>query len=1145
VWGGRPPEHAASVLHSSVSRLRRTLKVGSRGKAMKMLVTRGRGYQLLVEDQQLDSLAFERLVEEGRRALADDPSRAADVLRNALGLCRGEVLADVRDHFVDRGQITHLDNLKAVALEARVEADLALGRHHDVVGELEALIGKDPLHEGLRRHLMLALYRSGRPADAIDVYWDACQLLDDQYGVTPGKELQQLHRAIKLRDPALDWAPGAVQGQHQMAPQRVEAAPRVGFVGRDVELAQLRVMLADARAGQGRLVLIGGEMGIGKSRLAHELTDEARTAGMQVLLGWMWEADGAPACWPWVQILRSLMETSWMESSWMESSEPDRLGQLLGPDAAVIAQLLPEIAERLPGLPDPPHLKPAEARFRLFDAVTRVLKRAASTRALVLWLDDLHRADVPSLRLLQFLAHELSDAHILVLGTLREEKADQTQALVGVLAELSREPVTYRMNLEGLSENHVARFVELATGIEASPPLIAKLYERTNGNPLFLNQLVQPLAQEGDPRRFEEELDEHVPQQVLEVVQWRLEQLSDDARIVLAAASVMGRQFPLDVLGTVSGRGAGRLLELVEEATALGFLGEVSGKVGWYRFSHVLVRDALYRQLSGPRRARLHHQIGEALEERYADDPNPRLTELAHHFLQAGDRAKALAYVTRAGERAMALLAYEEAARLFEVGLGQDPDEAHRCALLLALADARMKAGDTVNARNTFLRAAENARALGASEQLAHAALGFGERLHVTFACKKAKEHMVELLEEALGALGTGDSPLRARMLGRLAMALSRQPAGRQQAIWERRIALSQEAVEMARRLGDTRVLASVLDARCFVLLRPDALKERLELAAEICALAVAAGDREIAQQGRIWRIVGFLELGDVATVDAELGVYVRVAEELRQPAYLYWAHIWQGTRALMAGRFEQAEQHNLQALIVGQRLGLDVAQLQRSVAAQLFWLRKEQGRLGEMEETIKNIMRELPEGFAWRAGLALLYATTGDEEAARREFEQLAAKDFKGISHDLMRLLTLATAAEVCAFLADRRRAAILYELLLPYEQRCVVVGLGFGYLGPIPSFLGQLASTMGDLQTACRHFEVALRINERTGAMPHLAHTNYHYARALLARDLPGGRERARVLLSHALQTAQELGMGSLTQQVLVESSTLHVNG
>ena len=1143
LWDGRPPQSAVNTLYSYVSHLRGALEPQRpRGATFELLVTRTPGYLLRLGPEQLDAAQFEALLQEGSAALeAGDPDRAVAKLNAGLGLWRGPVLAEFADAAFAQGEIARLEELRLVAVETRIEADLALGRHAKLVGELESLIGEHRLRERLRSQLMLALYRSRRQADALRAYQDMRVLLNEQLGIDPSADLKQLHENILRQAPELDWTPPRPVEAPRPPPEHPASVksltpgtppPRTAFVGRDAEFDRLRCALAEAHGGQGRLVLIAGEPGIGKTRIAQELADEACTTGAQVLWGRMWEADGAPAFWPWVQIMRA----------WMANYEQKRLGQALGSDAPVVGQLIPEMAEHVPALPDPPRLEPAEARFRLFDAVTRVLKRAARQRLLVLVLDDLHQADVPSLRLLQFLTSALGDARILVIGTFRDAKADLDETLVGVLTELGRRLVTRRMRLEGLREQHVASFVELATGIEASPPLVAKLHKRTDGNPLFLNQLVQPLVEDRDPVRFEEELDHCVPQQVLEAVQWRLEQLPEDARTVLKTASVIGPEFSLAVLKLATGLDAGRLVELVEQATALGCLEEMPGAVGQYRFSHALVRDALYNQLSGPRRARLHWRIGEGLEQHSADDPGASLAELAHHFLQAGDRMKALGYLTRAGKRAMALLAYEEAARLFALALDQGPEEIHRCDLLLARGDAQMKAGDAVNARNDFLRAADSAKVLNAPDQLARAALGFGVGLHVTFSFTEAKERMVKLLEDALGALDAGDAALRAQLLGRLAMALYWQPdSKRRRASRERSRTLSQEAVEMARRLGDRRVLASVLRTRCFVLLRPDMLEERLALAAEILSLAEAAGDRETAQEAHMWRIVGFLELGDISTVNTELATYVRIAEELRQPLHLYWAHVWKGTWALMAGRFAEAEQHSLQALGFGQRLeGLNTSELQSGVGGQLFLLRKEQGRLAELEEAVRGFVREFPQGSSWRAALALLHAEVGDEEAARWQFEQLAAEEFHTIPCGVLWPVTIAMTTDVCAFLGDVRRAAMLYELLLPYEERCIVVGLGFACLGSAAHFLGRLAVTMGRIEVACRHFEDALQANERIGAKPYLAHTRYHYARALLARSFPGDRETADALLTKALTTARELGMAPLAQQITSQVPT-----
>ncbi|MGH8907009.1 MAG: BTAD domain-containing putative transcriptional regulator [Egibacteraceae bacterium] len=485
LWAGEPPASAPHALHVYVSNLRKALEPcrwpvdGGH-----VLVTRRPGYLLRAAPERLDAAGFERLVASGRQALeAGDPDLAEARLRAALAMWYGQALADFADLPFARGEIARLEELRLVATETMIAADLGLGRHAGLVGELEALVVAHPLREGLRGQLMLALYRAGRQAGALDVYHDVRALLADTLGIDPSAELQRLHEAILVQKSELDWVPP--DPGRASRPARAPTAGRMPasgpspfrgvFVGRDVEVARLWGALADARSGRGRLVLVGGEPGIGKTSIARNLADQAQAAGMAVLWGRVWEADGAPPFWPWVQILRS----------WMQACEQGRLGDALGSDAAVIAQLVPRVAERLPGLADPPDLPAAQARFRLFDAVTGVLKRVAGARPLVVVLDDLHRADVPSLRLLQFLVRELADARLLVVGTFRDAKADLDEVVVGVLADLGREPVTCRMRLEGLSGKHVGHFVERVTGLDVSSALVAKLWERTGGNPLF------------------------------------------------------------------------------------------------------------------------------------------------------------------------------------------------------------------------------------------------------------------------------------------------------------------------------------------------------------------------------------------------------------------------------------------------------------------------------------------------------------------------------------------------------------------------------------------------------------------------------------------------------------------------------------
>ena len=301
LWGESPPRTVAKSIQVYVSRLRKQLGEGR-------LVTRTPGYVLHVEPSELDVARFERLVAD---AQGSDPKTASDRLREALALWRGPPLADLAYEHFAQAPIGRLQELYLAALEQRIDVDLELGRHTELVGELDALVSEQPLRERLRGQLMLALYRSGRQADALESYADARRTLVEELGIEPGRELRELQQAILRQDPVLDRSPG---GEEAPEPSRGV------FVGRERELAELLGALEDALAGRGRLVLVAGEPGIGKSRLADELIRRARARGARVLVGRCWEAGGAPAYWPWVQSLRA----------YVRETEPEALRAQLG-----------------------------------------------------------------------------------------------------------------------------------------------------------------------------------------------------------------------------------------------------------------------------------------------------------------------------------------------------------------------------------------------------------------------------------------------------------------------------------------------------------------------------------------------------------------------------------------------------------------------------------------------------------------------------------------------------------------------------------------------------------------------------------------------------------------------------------------------
>ena len=1095
LWDGAARRDALKALSVAVARLRKVLAPGPLdGGAHRVLVTRPPGYALRLDPEQLDARRFERLVAEGRAAA--DPAAAARSLGDALALWRGGALADLAYESFCRPEIARLEELRLVALEDRVDADLALGGGAGLVAELEGIVEEHPLRERFRGQLLLALYRAGRQADALEAYRAARATLVEELGIEPGRRMRELHQAILRQDADLDRPPPA---------PRVPAGSGRVFVGREREQAALLAGLDAAFAGSGRLFLLSGEPGIGKSRLAEELAARARTRGARVLVGRCWEAGGAPAYWPWIQALRA----------YVRERDAGALRAELGAGAADMVQVMPELGERLPELPPPTEIEPELARFRLFDASAQFLRAASAEQPIVLLLDDLHAADAPSLLLLRFLARELAGSRLLVLGAFRDVHPRPEGPLVDLLAETAREPGTHRIELAGLTEPEIAEYLDLAAPEPAPPRLAAVLHGRTEGNPLFVGELLRLLSIEGAVPIGEHESRLEVPQSVRDVIARRMTHLSPESVRMLVLASVLGREFRLDVLGRLGGVRAEDPLEWLDEAIGAGVVSEVPGSPDRLRFAHVLFRDTLYNELTAARRMRLHERVVAALE---GLDEAP-LAELAHHAIAAGDHAQGLRHARAAAARALEGHAYEEAARLFELALealelGRAADPATRCTLLIACGDALASAGRTAESKDRFLEAAAAARTEGRPELLARAALGYGGM--TTWQRAGDDTRIVPLLEEALSALGEADLRLRARLLARLAGALRDEPS------LEPRTSLGREAVEIARGLGDDDTLAAALASFFLAGWGPD-VDVLVPIADELHRLARATGTPATVLDALTMRsIIAWMTLVEVdaATLDDR---YDELADELGHAAAQWQAAMQNVVWAVFKGDFATAERLAEHALSYGDARRADA---DCSYRLAMFVLRREQGRLAEIDGLLREAVDAYPGYRSFRCFIPLLELELGHEQAARHAFGALASGGFESLPRDGEWLFCLALLAEVAVALGDAGAATELYRQLLPYA-RVNAMAAGEVAIGPVARFLGILAAATGRPEAAAGHFEDAIAMTARLAARPWLAHAQDGYARALLARGGPGDRDRARELLSACTATYRELGM------------------
>jgi tetratricopeptide (TPR) repeat protein len=896
-----------------------------------------------------------------------------------------------------------------------------------------------------------------------------------------------------------------------------EGAWGPGLVGRERELDELDAALEQAADGRGALFMVGGDPGVGKTTLLEAACDRARGGGATVTWGRCWEAGGAPAYWPWVQAIRSLTR----------GCSADVLAARLGAGAPHVVKLVPGLADQLPAVGDPPDLDPDRARFALFDAVAGFLQATSDERPLVVALDDMHAADRPSLLLLQFVAHELRDSRMLVLAAYREVEARLAPPRAKLISHLSKD--ARRVSLSGLDAESLERLIAQTAGTTPSKSLVRAVHDATEGNPFFVDEVVRRLAAEGRLDNGHDRAQVEIPHEVRDAVRHRLTPLPEAAREILSLASVFGREFSLAAVRQVSGRPGEELIDVLEDALARGIVDQVPGGLGRYTFDHALIRETLYGDLSPGRRTRLHRAAGEALESLYEGDVEPHLAELAYHFFEAasaGEPSKAIDYSVAAAERAMSMLAYEEAAAHYEralqaYGLEEGADPVRRCDLLLALGEAQGRAGDVAHARETLQHAITLARRLGDAERLARAALAHGAGLG-GFAFGRADAALIGFLREAREALGPEDGPLLARVTGRLAVELYFRglPAERDE--------LSAEAVEIAQRLDDPVALASALSARHLALWGPENLDERMETASELVRLGNDTGDRDLSLRGSLWRFADLMEACDVIGADRDLERLMAHADELRDPLYVWHVPVFRAMRAILEGDFSEGERLAEQAYAVGRQAGAHTADW--LFAIQVLALRREQGRLDEIEPYLAAFSERFPDTPHWRTGVVYVTAELGRHAEAAAGLRPLAANDFAVIPRDGEWLPAMGMLAEAAALTGDTEIAERLYELMTPYADRNVVAGRGAASFGPAARYCGVLAAALGRYDEADAHFDAAEEMSRRTWALPALARTRCDRAAALVGR---GDRAAAEPLLGAALELSVELGMGAVERR------------
>ena len=893
---------------------------------------------------------------------------------------------------------------------------------------------------------------------------------------------------------------------------------REAFVGRVQEFAELVAGIDGALASQGRLLMISGEPGVGKSRLARQAVAYAEQKGARALSGRCWEHGGAPPYWPWVQALRRLIA----------DAEPATLSGWLGTDAAEIAQIAPQVRQRIGGLPEPPSAElaqPEKARFRLFDSVTSFVRRAAESQPLLIILDDLHAADPTSLMLLVAVSRQIRTMRATIVGTYREVEVKHLPELATLITEAEREGLV--LPLRGLGENHISEFVERTWGVRAPSSVVHSLRDTTAGNPFFLHEVLRQMAADGQLAAGAPGASVllNIPRGVSEFIKRLMQPLPDDVRQMLDVAAVLGREFPLNALAAAIGEPRDAIVNGLDHAVSLELINETRSGSGRYSFRHALIREALYDALPAARRRSLHHAVGEAIRALNAE--HPPFAEVAYHYCRGAspsDAELAVNYSRQAARIADRQLAYEEAAQhmrnaIDALALKPGGDEPLKAELLCDLGEAQAKAGDHAEARKTCLSAIELARRVNRPEPFARAVVTAGRGVSNS---GETDHELVGLLSEALDRLGDADSPLRGQALARLGIEL----------YWadrERSVALCQEAVEIARRLNDPHTSIVALWGRHLSLRNPDSLEQRLADGREAIAVAERERERDFALEARFYRITDLVEAGDIAGADLGLREYLIAEAELKDR--FRRGLLLQGMRALMDGRLAEAASLAQQAFIAGQQSGrpltLNAFLVQHGMA---MW---ELGRLGELEPQLRAYITQNPLIVFARCGLQLLLIQLGNLDEARTEFQSLAKDGFAQVPRDWNWLASMFVLADICVDLGEAKHAEILYRLLAPYSARNAMLGWYHTY-GSVACVLGRLAGLIGRLNEAEAHFEMALAANTRIRATVPLAHAECELAKLLLARGEGDDAERAGVLIASAHRKADALNLVRVKQKL-----------
>ena len=1113
VWGDDAPPRAEASLQAYVSKLRRQLEPGRpNGTGHIVLVTEPGGYRIMAERDDVDLARFDdlRLAAASAQA-AGDHAAAAGFCDEAIAV-HGPLLPELASEPWVADAAARLDAALADVLDGAFDAKLALGGGRELVGDLEAAVAAHPFRERLHGHLALALYRAGRQTDALRALADARRVLAEEIGIEPGPELRRLEADILAQAPHLD-APSQPQGPGGAAtPARtvdlrvphVASAPRPAehdetstLVGRDTEIAWLTEAARAAAAGRGRAIVISGEPGIGKTRLAEEMVRSATADGFAVAWARCHESASSAPYWGYTQIAEQLL------------------------DAGVISN---DARDGISAAGGGVHtIDPGADRPTLHSTMVGALR--STTRPLLLVVDDLQWADASSLRALEFVAGALSSVPVLLVATVRPVGPDSAPALVGCLAELARATGSRRIDLRGLAGSDVRVWLARRTdGPRIDDEVARFVHERTGGNPFFVGEVVELLAQQDRLWDLAAARAAGVPAAAVDVVRRRVGMLPPATQPLLAVASVLGLTIELDLLAHVTGATIAEVLDALDPAVEAGLLAEDPAGPARLRFAHALVADALVAELSVARRARLHASAMSAVEELRAGNLDDHLATLVHHGragAAAGVASRAFEHATRAARLAGRREAHEIAAGYWDdarqlVDLARPGDRQARFDVTLELGQALRLADDVVPAQRALLDAIAVAEAAGdlAGVHRAAAALATAS-LWQTSPYGVVDAALVDGLERAVALADDAPAAERALLVGALADAVYYEPDPARSLAW------SAEAVGLARAAGDPDTLVLTLSQRFRALWRDALVPELDDIGAELTAVVASGGVTPgLAAVAHLVAAVLALSHTNRAAFEAHLAAARVEADRSHLPGLLSqvgWAEVaWLAAR----GHYDEAlalarRTDRIYRRARGWQADDILGAFELSIAVDR----------GTLSDHLSEARALVDGGFgpAAREVVAWMLAEDGRADDARALVGP--AGTVPDPERDWLWLETTTAAAHVRASLGDEVACAVLFDRLLPFAGRADVTAGPF--LGGIDLALARLAGVAGDDATARRHADAAVAMLESLATPPALARALLVQGSLLAAADDPDLRAQATTVLDRAHRVAASVGL------------------